>query len=750
MKAIARSIRQKLVDHLGPHFAEGQGGAKTGSSMSKAQTLIRGHIRRLHQEMASGAAVFIDGISAFYATVREYLFDSASNFDDSERIVKLIELLHPSEETRAKMMSFLYGPSVLQECQVPDAIRRFVMATLTLTGFSMDGKSDLSYQSQCGTCPGAPLADILFQAVFLRSLRELRVMLRASGAQATIEDPVTCEMHAACSPTWVDDVAIVVSVLQPMHLIENVTVVVQHGYAALELVGVKTNFSPGKTEILAVFNGPGSRAQRAKWLSDDKPVVPVQLPDGSFVEVLLAESYLHLGNLVHHRGSDLFDIKRRRMLSQIVFKPLKAKLLNNPHLTLAEKKILVHSLVETKLLAGAGAWALRSDAELKAYVAGYHGHWRQCCKPMLGVTSAGLVDEQVCTLLGVATAHEVIRVARVRFLLQTLREVTPYLLSMLARDTWWTPLVAGDVCAVGCHLKLEGLQHVPHGALEMHKFLIRVIQYCEPIYKAAKSYLKRCVQSREWQHDEILKLVLLKTQIRKANVADCTLKDLLVGDQHVCTDCGLMFATRAAMGSNRQKVHHKPSEITAIARGSLCQVCLKDFHTTSRSRKHLRSVQTCRMALSHSDTGGDGPVIKGSERAWLVPRTVNGPRNFWAQLRVSDDGVTEPCGGMNPAGIGERLLAYCCPGQFRPAKAVQIFMAVHKLMSCFGSLDYVKDYLEGVPIHSGAVCTVLHVIEACERVSIPRDAFVRASGALCGERLVCSSLRMVLQSGRSG
>ena len=92
---------------------------------------------------------------------------------------------------------------------------------------------------------------------------------------------------------------------------------------------------------------------------------------------------------------------------------------------------------------------------------------------------------------------------------------------------------------------------------------------------------------------------------------------------------------------------------------------------------------------------------------------MNGPRHFWAPLR---DGVPEPIGGMNLAGIGERLLGYCCPGHFKPAEAVQIFMAVHQLLPCFGSIDSVKDYVEESPIHSGAVYTVLHVIVACERV----------------------------------
>ena len=114
--------------------------------------------------------------------------------------------------------------------------------------------------------------------------------------------------------------------LAPQHLIEHVKVVVPHAYAALEMDGVKTNCSPDNTEILALFNGPDSRAQRAKWLTDDKPFVPVQLPDRQLVEVLPTQNCsVHLGNVVHHMGikrSDVSNIRQHRMLSQIVLKPL--------------------------------------------------------------------------------------------------------------------------------------------------------------------------------------------------------------------------------------------------------------------------------------------------------------------------------------------------------------------------------------------------------------------------------------------
>ena len=155
-----------------------------------------------------------------------------------------------------------FGPSVLQECNVPDVIRRCVMATLQSTGFHMREDEEVAYMSRCGTCPGAPPADVLFQAVLMRSLSELHSLMVASGSVVNVLDAVTEQTHAACSPTWVDDVAILLMVGKSDQLIDQIRLVIQHAQSALELVGIQTFFSPGKPEAISIFHGAGSKAQK--------------------------------------------------------------------------------------------------------------------------------------------------------------------------------------------------------------------------------------------------------------------------------------------------------------------------------------------------------------------------------------------------------------------------------------------------------------------------------------------------------
>ena len=718
MKAIPKTVRMKLMDHLGPKFLPGQGGAKSGSGVAAAQILIRGHVRRLHQEGKSGAIIFVDGISAFYATVREFVFDEGCNLNDAERIVGLIDLMHPSETTRARMMSLLFGPSVLQECGVPDVIRKFIMATLTSTGFTMRAESPMAYKSLCGTCPGAPLADTLFQAVFIRCLSEMQALLRRDQLCATTIDPLSLQQHEAFSPTWVDDVAIVAVVDRAVLLVDHVRLVVKHAQAAMAIIGVKTNFTRGKTEVMPIFRGAGSKAQRHLWLSCDKPHIKVQLEDGACVDVSLTDSYVHLGNVVHHSGTDLFDVKRRHILSQNIFRPLKTRLLRNPYLTLAEKKHLVHSMVDNKFLAGAGAWALRTDQEMRAFEHGYNGHWRQCCMPLLGVSSAGLTDFQVCVLLGVSTAVEVLRVTRVRFLLQALKNGSPFVLSELSRDRWWMPQVAGDVCQVCETRGVEGFHKVPGSPQDMREFLDGILLQCDAIRRAAQRYLKACVESRVSMRADVMACVDLQSRLRLERVAECRLKEW-DGDRFVaCPVCGQSFMSGGALGSHLAKVHKQAAETRSHARGSVCQVCMRDFHNTARLRKHLDQVECCQLALRHSDVGGDGPVIPGTERAWLGPRRIEGPKPFWALLHpVADTPHDVEIGTMNPEVIYNRLRGLLTTRDFQPSKAAQLVLIVFRLRMCFGDLEDISQMCEEAPLLDCTARILLDVIEACSRAS---------------------------------
>ena len=110
-----------------------------------------------------------------------------------------------------------------------------------------------------------------------------------------------------------------------------------------------------------------------------------------------------------------------------------------------------------------------------------------------------MTGEQICVMLHIGLAIEVICVARVRMLIQAIQELPLFLMSMLACNTWWMPQVAGDVCATCGHLQLEELLEVPCDRVAMRRFIEAVVEHCASIQKVLKGYIKKCIQSREEQ-----------------------------------------------------------------------------------------------------------------------------------------------------------------------------------------------------------------------------------------------------------
>ena len=62
------------------------------------------------------------------------------------------------------------------------------MAVLQSTSFTMDLHSSNVVATTTGTCPGMPMADLLFQEVFTRCLAELEEFMRQDGSGVTAPD----------------------------------------------------------------------------------------------------------------------------------------------------------------------------------------------------------------------------------------------------------------------------------------------------------------------------------------------------------------------------------------------------------------------------------------------------------------------------------------------------------------------------------------------------------------------------------
>ena len=686
MKGLARAIRCKLMEHMVPKFQHGQGGSHKGSSLDFPVALTKSHARVLRQRGQCGAIVFLDGVSAFYAAVRQHLFDAELNLNDQERIVALIEMLSPHDHVRQEIFAVLMGPSVFEEASVPHVLRRLVATTLQSTFFTMNPESDAVWATSTGTTPGAPLADALFQCVFARCIKEIEGKINVTAtsfmdAGHQKQPPVA---------TWMDDAAILASVSHPASLIGVAQSIVHDAQAAMEKIGIQTNFDQSKTEALLMFNGKYSKQYAKQWLTASQPHFITELHGGQSVRVVITPTYNHLGSIVQSNGGDDEDIARRRLLTRLAYQPIHKRLLYNPHLSAKEKKNVVSSMVERRYLQGAGHWALRTEAELRGYIAGYMLFWRRSCRPLLGVSSIGATDERVCCMLGVLCPLERLAVERVRCLLRALKCDGGYLAAVLGEDTWWTPRVKDDLVKILTMNASRALLSSFSGGALTTEFVHYVRANVAYIKNSLSKFQSVILQSRSREQEACLALSQLRMRAETDNVAVCVGRVTQCVEGYVCVTCGRTFATGAARGSHQQKVHRQAPSVATLVKGSSCAVCSVEFFSTDRLRRHVRRSLCCRDAYHAADLDHDGPVIASRCFAWQPATKCQGPIPFWATLRPRQQE------GQNNVAVGFLSSAFlcnllqACPAKFE-SRAVAGF--VEKVSRAISS---VEDTYEGI------------------------------------------------------
>ena len=215
-------------------------------------------------------------------------------------------------------------------------------------------------------------------------------------------------------------------------------------------IGVRTNFKPGKTEVVCVVRGKGSDSVRRSLFTQVNPAISVELTSGACVEVRLVESYLHLGGFVAQNGSPLLDVKSRRNGVRHVLHRLQVTLLRNAELTVGEKRQLLIGLVVRKFAYGAGSWVLQTQAESQAFRSAVMSIYRQVLRPILQISSAFLNDHEVCCVLGDLSPEQLLRVELARQLAVVAAHGDGFLWDVVLAEGVWLEGASRALDDVGC------------------------------------------------------------------------------------------------------------------------------------------------------------------------------------------------------------------------------------------------------------------------------------------------------------
>ena len=380
-KGLGGALRSELLRGFEAIRVEGQGGSRPRAPMQAAMWQVRGFLTELHAKHRSGGVIFVDGQTAFYATIRQGLLGRDADAT-LPYLGYLASVLFDEEVERDRFVATALAPGLLERCDVQPEARRLLAASLDTTWFSLGSHGESTFVTHTGTTPGAPLADLAFQYVFATVLARLQARMSEIGCVAFVCHRCDVRVPAPTSSAALREVAV-----------------------AFREIGISINWGQGKSELLPVFYGPGARSERVKWCAVAGATFPVHLPDDAVISAHITPTYVHLGSLVDISGGDAEDIRRRRTLARALQKPL-MRLLCNPYLSGAEKTELLLAMPVARFKHGAGLWRLETKKERDAYHAGYIELIRHAFRPILGCSSRGLSDEDVCDGLGVLSSEE--------------------------------------------------------------------------------------------------------------------------------------------------------------------------------------------------------------------------------------------------------------------------------------------------------------------------------------------------------
>ena len=639
-KAVTKAARRGLVTAFEKITVPTVGGARPDFPVEVPALAVQAHLAMLRSTKRPGAAIFIDGISAFYAARRAHLFTT-----DAAALHSHITSLALDDDVRQRVCRAVEDCGALERAHVPDASIRLLKAAFTDTWFSVDLTDSEVYRTTQGTVPGSPMADLLFQFIAEVAIRCLQQHLDNRGISAVIR---AGDKDIRASPqSWLDDVTLLLTSPEALQVQADVAEAMRLIHQYFAVLGIGVNFSAGKTETIMCWHGPGSTKARAQVMVELAACIPVVLPDATTQSLRCVDDYVHLGNLRGFQAAFASDVKRRGQLARDVYRPFQRRILCNTHLSLRERQNLLAGMILAKFMHGAGTWAIREGQNSSIFSKTYMSFLRGSVRPLHGVPCRRLNEAQICALTGALTPGEALAVQRVRLLSQLSLKADSYLKHCLALETTWLQAVATDLRCIADVLDCSAIRTYLAEACCTVTWVERWPFDKRATANMLRKFRRACLARR----DDLIPAALAKARAHdQVSVNGLVFITLKAGTPALlsfkCNDCGRAFSGAARLAVHRAK-KHAVRALATEAWGTACEICRRQYWSTDRLKEHFRRSPSCAFAYQQAEIG-TLPRLQMAPNA-TPPVPLVGPSPWWATLRPTVEQAPAPCNQMPDA-----------------------------------------------------------------------------------------------------
>eukprot|EP00438_Fugacium_kawagutii_P003816 Skav230263 [mRNA] locus=scaffold3387:126512:129952:- [translate_table: standard] len=596
-KACHRALRDLHVQDFEAALRHDQLGGKRGIPVTLAMHVVRAHQRHCLAQKKASSIIFLDLREAFYRTLRELAIGaSPGRFLD-----QWIAGLDLPADTVSELRQMLTRPSAIETAGFSQVHRNMVKALHDSTWFYLHNQPDKVLTS-IGSRPGDCFADWVFSMLFSRVLDVLEQRLSSlalldvypvasqPGLDASLDSSGSL---CTLGPTWMDDLAILVSADSSDALVEKTSKILSELLSVCMSHGMSPNLSKGKTEVVMHLTGSGSAFWRQHFFNvGGKPTLDI-VSESGVKQVHVSPSYKHLGGLVHHTGQGFHEAKQRFAQAHQAYGEHRRLIFANSAFSLSQKLAMLEALVMSKLLYGVETLVLAKPREFDSLNASLI----RLYKRVLGLAHDGHhTNAEVLARIELPDFQTLQSRARLRYYASIYRNADTKLWGILQHDSSWTTLVRQDLKWM--HHRLLLSVPLPDPDVDLSPW--------HALMSQRPKYWKRLVTRTVRSQVLFQKMQFTVDSFHLQFCRRLQDLDLLPDEPHVDLPpqqhFGCMFCGRAARSKAGEAVHQFRSH-QVIARERLlcdttqCPGCLIEFHTAARLQRHLQASRTCRAML---------------------------------------------------------------------------------------------------------------------------------------------------------
>eukprot|EP00435_Cladocopium_sp_Y103_P006413 s3376_g2.t1 len=604
-KSIHRTIRSKQADIFERFLQKQQVGGRRRKPVTYGLHLVRAHLRCARRAGRSAAVFFVDLTEAFYHIFRPLCMNNGIT---DEALAAFLHKLQMPSSALQELWTLLEGPNALDQADMPYLLKKSIAAIHHNTHFWMEHQSDV-VETEFGSRPGDPFADVMFSYVWARVLHRLSEFMELHNclthhphapALDLFPDGAHCEPQPAqafLGPTWMDDTAICLDGPTPRSTIDRALLTAGKLLELCVEHGLSPNLKKGKTELLLSLRGRHSRQMKLDLFGPEATGLLPVITEHQVLHVPLTRTYLHLGGLLHHQPDQRGEVRRRLAQAHAAFTQHRRLLYHNARIPFSKRRELFQVLV------------------------------------------------------GLPAPDILLRRQRLRYLCTLFQSGCDNDWGLLSADRDWCTLLEDDLTWMWMQLRNCSSLQSPQTSFHAWRHLI--LQH--PGYW--KRLVRRAVQhsilqtQRTWRIKEFYMAAITSLcQIFDSKIElEWDLAEPAESTHYGCLHCRLRCATKAGEAAHMFKVHNVVSKIRFMITEPSCPACLKYCHTMQKTKAHVYYSERCRTILQSrtpeptlvpgTGSAQDQERVAQHDRL-LPPLQAQGPLNCPPRLR-DDPGIDE-------------------------------------------------------------------------------------------------------------